>query len=112
MTASCSGRSYLYELHNTDTQVGRLLEELGALALTDTTLVILTADHGGHADLHGQDIPEDMLVPWIIAGPGVITGTALDEVNVADTAATVLWVLGLPLPQAALGQPVYAAFGS
>jgi predicted AlkP superfamily pyrophosphatase or phosphodiesterase len=100
--------TYLYELGNTDYQIGRLLA-----ALDDETLVIVTADHGGHDMQHGADIPEDMTIPWIIAGPGVIPGTDLQgiEVNITDTAATVLWALGIPLPDNLTGHPVLEAFG-
>ena len=97
----------LYELRNTDYQIGRLLE-----AVDEHTLVILTADHGGHEMEHGSDIPEDMTIPFIIAGPGVKAGADLQhiEVNVTDTAATVLWALGIPLPDNLTGRPVVEAF--
>jgi arylsulfatase A-like enzyme len=104
--------TYLTEMRNTDRQVGRLLAALDELNLTDETLVILTADHGGHLMEHGQDIPEDMTIPWIIAGPGVTAGMELGEdIRITDTAITVLWVLGLPLPENAAGRPVVEAFG-
>lgn len=91
--------AYLYELRNTDFQVGRILAALDALGLTDETLVILTADHGGHNDLHGQNIPEDMTIPWMLAGPGVIPGAQPDApIRVTETAALVRWALGLPVP--------------
>jgi hypothetical protein len=105
--------TYLFELRNTDAQVGRILAALDALHLTEETLVILTADHGGHDREHGQNTPDDMTIPWIIAGPGVVAGSALDavDVHVTDTAQTVLWALGLPLPPSELGRPIYEAFG-
>ncbi|NDJ61318.1 MAG: sulfatase-like hydrolase/transferase [Chloroflexi bacterium] len=107
---------YLRELRRTDDQVGRLLAALDDRALTASTLIILTADHGGLGTTHGRDIPEDMLIPWMIAGPGVTPGVDLGalgvEISVADTAHTVLWALGLPTPESALGRPVVAAFAS
>ena len=104
--------TYLYEFANTDRQIGRLLAALDDLGMTDTTLVILTADHGGHEVVHGADIPEDMTIPWIIAGPGVVAGTDLSEsgIRIVDTAATVLWALDLPLPADMAGQVVIEAF--
>ena len=104
--------TYIAEMRNTDRQVGRVLAALDELNLTDETLVILTADHGGHDMEHGMDIPEDMSIPWIMAGPGVTAGTALgDDIQIMDTAITVLWGLGLPLPENAAGRPVVEAFG-
>jgi predicted AlkP superfamily pyrophosphatase or phosphodiesterase len=102
--------TYINELHSTDYQIGRIVEKLDELDLTDETLMILTADHGGHDFEHGSDRPEDQNIPWIMAGPGVLPGTVLDGVSVMDTAPTVLWALGLPLPEDISGVPVYEAF--
>lgn len=103
---------YLTELKYTDAQVGRLLTALDENDLTSSTLVILTADHGGHDFSHGLDIPEDRHIPWIIAGAGVVPGADLgDNVNIGATAATVLWALGLSLPETDFSEPMYVAFG-
>jgi arylsulfatase A-like enzyme len=103
--------TYLYELTNTDAQIGRILDELEALEIDDSTLIIITADHGGHDRVHWRNQPEDMLIPWLIAGPGVIAGQELgDDIRVTDTAFTVLCALGLPLPQTDSGRPVIEAF--
>lgn len=103
--------TYLSELTSSDAQIGRVLAKLEALGVADQTLIIVTADHGGHDFEHGARRPEDMTIPWMIAGPGVLSGTALAGVQVTDTAATVLWVLGLPSPPGLTGRPVCAAFG-
>jgi arylsulfatase A-like enzyme len=103
--------TYINELNSTDFQVGRILTKLDELELTDETLMIVTADHGGHDFEHGSDRAEDVHIPWIVAGVGVVSGTMLEDVSVMDTAPTVLWALGLPLPEAITGHPVYQAFG-
>jgi arylsulfatase A-like enzyme len=104
--------TYIYELSNTDYQVGRILTALEDRALTDTTLVILTADHGGTGNSHGQNIPEHINIPWMIAGPGVSPGINLTEaVSVMDTAPTVLWALDIAIPENTVGHPVEEAFG-
>jgi predicted AlkP superfamily pyrophosphatase or phosphodiesterase len=104
--------SYIRQLRVTDQNVGRLLDALDTRGLTGQTLIILTADHGGHDHTHGENIPEDRLIPWIIAGPGVVPGLDLgDGISIADTAVTVEWALGLPMPDKALGRPALAAFG-
>lgn len=102
---------YMFEMANTDWQVGRILTALDVLGLTDETLVILTADHGGHGRLHGANIPEDMTIPWIMAGPGIAPGTVLDHLRVTHTAAIALAALGLPLPEGVAIRPVQVAFG-
>lgn len=104
------GQPYLNTVTETDAQVGVVLDTLDAEGLTDETLVIVTADHGGHFLIHSEGTPEDATVPWIIAGPGVVAGTELNDVTVTRTAPTVLWALGLPLPPDAV-TPVIEAFG-
>jgi arylsulfatase A-like enzyme len=102
---------YLEVVGEADMCVGDLLDALRWTDLEDTRLVILTSDHGGHGRTHGSDRPEDMTIPWIIAGPGVIPGLELtSEVRVYDTTATALWALGLPIPEDMDGMPVVEAF--
>ena len=105
--------TYLFELRNTDSQVGRVLDAVEALDLTDETLIILTADHGGHDKTHGSALPEDMRIPWMVAGPGVLPGQTLEiDVHTSATAATVLWTLGLTAPESTVARPVFEAFVS
>ncbi|HET7009634.1 MAG TPA: alkaline phosphatase family protein [Anaerolineales bacterium] len=104
--------TYLGTVVHTDEAVGRVLEAIAAQGWLETTLVVLTADHGGHGMLHGSSAPEDMTIPWVIAGPGVVPGLALaSPVRVFDTAATVLWALGIARPPDMDGTPVLEAFG-
>jgi predicted AlkP superfamily pyrophosphatase or phosphodiesterase len=103
--------TYLRTAANSDEAVRRLLAALDEAGLRQTTLVIVTADHGGHGTTHGSDRPEDMTIPWIVAGPGVRAGLALpDGIRVFDTAATAAWALGLTLPADMDGRPVVEAF--
>lgn len=105
--------SYLQTVGNTDIAVGRVLEALAEAGMAETTLVILTADHGGHDRVHGSSRAEDTTIPWIVAGPGVRRGHGLAaDVRVQDTAATALWALGLPLPEGMSGRPLLEAFES
>jgi phosphopentomutase len=105
--AGWMSETQIAQLARTDEAVGRLLA-----ALPENTTVILTADHGGHGTSHGKNIPADMTIPWIIAGPGVLPDHQLiTPVNVMDTAATAAYVFDLSLPPDAEGKPVYEAFG-
>src|SRR5690606_17855281 len=75
--------------------------------------LIVTADHGGHDRGHGGNHPLDRTIPWIAWGEGVTTGLTLPPgVSTMDTAATALWLLGVPLPAFWEGRPVVAAFGA
>jgi predicted AlkP superfamily pyrophosphatase or phosphodiesterase len=95
-----------------DAALGDVLEAVGAAGITSQTVLIITADHGGHAKTHGRKIPEDMLIPWIAWGRGVKPGFAITAaITTYDTAATALWLLSVPVPEGFDGQPVMSAFG-
>ncbi|HSL28296.1 MAG TPA: alkaline phosphatase family protein [Anaerolineales bacterium] len=94
-----------------DEALGRILTELDARGLRNETLVIVSADHGGHGTTHGSTMPEDMTIPWIAAGPGIQPRALTSPVHTMDTAATAAFALGLPLPPEWDGVPVYEAFG-
>ena len=82
---------YLAQLERVDDALGTLLD-----ALPDDATVLLTSDHGGHDRAHGTDAPEDMIVPWMIAGPGVRCGYEIKAaVSLLDTAPTLARVLDI-----------------
>ncbi|HET9907001.1 MAG TPA: alkaline phosphatase family protein [Anaerolineales bacterium] len=94
-----------------DEALGQLLAELDARGLRGETLIIISADHGGHSTTHGSSLPEDMTIPWIASGPGIQPTQLTTQVHTMDTAATAAFALGLPLPPEWDGVPVYEAFG-
>jgi predicted AlkP superfamily pyrophosphatase or phosphodiesterase len=96
---------------NNDESLGYLLETLKNLGLYDGTLIIVTADHGGHDTTHGTDMLEDMTIPWIVSGRGIEPRQLTSQVMTMDTAATAAFALGLPIPAEWDGVPVYEAFG-
>jgi hypothetical protein len=98
-------------IRRADEALGLLLAELVARNLQGETLVIVTADHGGHATTHGSSLPEDMTIPWVATGPGIQPKALTTLVHTMDTAATAAFALGLPIPAEWDGVPVYEAFG-
>lgn len=98
-------------VRHTDRCLGTLVDAVSAAGLDDTTLFILSADHGGHGRNHSGAIKEDLLIPWITWGPGVRPGHRIHApISTVDTAATALWVLGYPNPPGLQGHPVLEAF--
>ena len=73
-------------------------------------VMIVTADHGGHGRDHGTEAAEDMTIPWIAWGAGVQSGAIQAPIHTFDTAATALWVIGVPVPTRWEGRPVSTAF--
>ncbi len=82
---------YLAQLERVDTALGAVLN-----ALAEDYAVLLQADHGGHDRSHGTDSPEDMTIPWLVAGPGVKRGYEIKTpVSLLDTAPTIARLLGV-----------------
>ena len=73
---------------NDDESLGFILESLRKRDMFNDTLIIITSDHGGHDSTHGTNLPEDMTIPWIVSGPGVIPMPISTQVHTMDTAAT------------------------
>lgn len=104
-------RSQLGAYTNDDQSLGFILESLKKRDMYKDTLIIVTSDHGGHDSTHGLDVPEDMTIPWIVSGPGVLPMQITTQVHTMDTAATAAFALGLSLPPEWDGVPVMEAFG-
>ncbi len=82
---------YLAQVAATDAVVARLLAEL-----PPDPHVPLQADHGAHDRTHGTEAPEDMTIPWLLAGPSIRAGHRLaGPVSLLDTAPTLARLLGL-----------------
>jgi len=115
-------KSYYASIHSIDRNLGRLFAKLDELGLSENTIVLFTSDQGyffGHRGLKGKGaaqpirnhtLAEDVLyincydhalkIPLIIRWPGVVQpGTVNDELmSNIDTYATILGMLGIPLP--------------
>jgi arylsulfatase A-like enzyme len=79
--------------------------------LLDSTVVLVTSDHGGAGRTHGPDDPRSREIPWIIAGPGIrgnldLTTDADLDIRTEDTFATLCYLLGIDVPQPIDGRPV------
>ena len=107
-------------LEDCDKALQTIVDAVEKAGLTDSSVFILTADHGGHdvtdkkgatRGTHGSSKPADVIIPWIAWGKGVKPGfTITAPVVQYDTAATALWLLGVPLPEDFWGRPVISAF--
>jgi hypothetical protein len=51
-----------------------------------------------------------MTIPWVVWGAGVQRGDTLSGIRTMDTAATVLWLLGVDAPANWVGRAVLRAF--
>lgn len=102
--------AYLRDVQEIPGLIEGLLGQIRAAGAWDETLVVVTADHGGHGRVHGTARPEDVTIPWIALGGAARAGVTLVEpIRIYDTAPTVLWALGIPIPPQWQGRPVLGA---
>ncbi|KXK14900.1 MAG: type I phosphodiesterase/nucleotide pyrophosphatase [Chloroflexi bacterium OLB14] len=104
-------KEQLFAYKRDDEAFGLLLEVLKSRDIFADTLIIISADHGGHDTTHGTDSSEDMTIPWIISGPGINHKKLETKIYTIDTAATIAFALNLSIPVEWEGIPVYEAFG-
>lgn len=105
----------LAQIEKTDTQLAQVFAALDRAGVRQSTVVILSADHGGAGLTHGAEDFRSRHIPWIATGPATrkffdLTQIRPLEVRTEDTCATACWLLGLPLPAYFDGKPVYEAF--
>lgn len=106
---SWMSQPYARAVSKADRAVSQVLEAADRAFGAGNYSVIVTADHGGSGWNHGSRDPRDVTIPWIAWGEGVRGGTVLaDGIRTMDTAATSLWLLGVP--ESSVGEPVQAAF--
>lgn len=96
---------YDSEIAYTDYHVGRVLDTLAEMKIEDSTLIILTADHGESLGEHGEVdhayfiYHSTLHVPLIIKMPGQSRPAVINEtVGIVDILPTVCGLLGLAPP--------------
>lgn len=97
--------AYMAAVHESDRCLRTMLDAIDAAHAGTTTLLIVTADHGGSGRSHsGHGKELDRRIPWTMRGPGIRARSMLDaDVMTEDTAVTALAALDLPLQQGMVG---------
>ncbi len=104
-------REQILALENVDQALGRILKALEGANMMKDSVLLISADHGGHEYTHGSRRTEDMTIPWIAYGGSANKGLLVQEIKTVDTAATALWLLGIGVPSSFEGRPIESAFG-
>lgn len=87
-----------------DAQIGKVLDALDELGLSDNTVVILLGDHGWHLGEHGflgkhNLMDQSTHVPLIVRVPGMQKGRTESLVEFVDIYPTLCELCGLPSPE-------------
>jgi choline-sulfatase len=95
--------AYLGAVTHLDRQIGRVLDQLNSLGMTDDTRIIYTSDHGEHAGARGifgkfTMYEESAAVPFIMAGPDVPLGKVCHTpISLVDSFPTIVESVGAEL---------------
>lgn len=101
---------YYEMLASLDRNVQTVVEAIEASPMAARTLIIVTADHGGHNRGHGTEQDVDLFCPLVLNGPGVRVGEMQGAFYQYDIAATIASVLRLHVPDSWRGKPITEAF--
>lgn len=107
----CSAE-YMKKLTELDGYLAELIEAIKAAGIVDNSLVIVAADHGGKGKNHGAGSMEEMQIPIVFWGNGVLKNHEMESsIMIYDIASTVMSAKHIAQPQVWIGRPIKEAFG-
>lgn len=102
---------YFKSIELADSLIGVILGAIRKAKLEESSIVIVTADHGGIGYGHGGETLDEIEIPFIIYGKGIKKDHRINQpVFTYDNAATVAFAFNLKQPYAWIGRPVIDAF--
>jgi arylsulfatase A-like enzyme len=113
---------YDEDLHEADRAIGHLLDTLGRLGRLESTVVVVTADHGeqlyetgyaGHGGGIGNLPDTETHIPLIISFGRQVRPERIDGITRSvDVAPSLLALAGLPIPPWMMGNPLVRSEGA
>lgn len=88
-------QEHLAQITVTDGYIGQIYDACAEAGILDDTLFIVTADHGGEDVSHGGWLDQEKYIMFAIRGKTVVPHGTPEDAGVRDTAAIILYALGL-----------------
>ncbi len=110
---------YDAEIRMADDAVKKVVECIDKSGQKDSTLIVVSADHGEFLGEHGiwyahnDTYSQTLFIPLVFSGPGVPSGTEVEEfAESIDVAPTLLALAGLPIPDSMMGRNLFKPGGA
>ncbi len=114
-TGNPSLEKYLNALHRADETLQRIVEGLKQRGLLESTLIVVSGDHGEAFGRHDQTThasgayEENLHVPFILINPVLFKGERMPAIGgISDIAPTIFSVLQKPVPELWQGENLFS----
>ena len=102
---------YYAKLTEMDSLVAVIEQAVKDAGIYDSTVFVLSADHGGSGYGHESNTPKRRKIPLIFYGSGIKQGFAIPSpVSICDIAPTMTALLGMDIPAEWTGRSLYEIF--
>jgi len=103
--------AYYAKLTELDGLIAVIEQAVKDSGIYDSTVFILSADHGGSFHGHGANFPKQRKIPVVVYGPGIKEGFFISSlVGICDIAPTMAAILGMEIPSEWTGRLLQEVF--
>jgi len=108
---SWGSAAYYAKLAEMDGLIAIIEQAVKDAGIYDSTVFILTADHGGFSRWHGAYLPKHYKIPMIFFGYGIKEGfTIPSRINIYDMTPTMAALMGMEIPPEWTGRILHEIF--
>lgn len=100
-------------INQADAEIGRFLNVLNSYGVENESLIIVAGNYSIHPDLSNLSKDNnELMIPTIMAGPGLKTGTTIPPVRIVDIAPTIALLSGMQISPKSNGNILWNALKS
>lgn len=98
---------YYKSVEKADELIGDIISATKEAGIFNTTLFVITSDHGGKDKSHGGNSPDELNIPIIFSGKGMKNQPVRKNVKIFDIPATILDVMDFKIPKCWQGKTAF-----